>query len=52
MIVTGHQGYFTVQALHDIARSTLATIEEFATGRPPTNEVPPRPVQERPPRAA
>ena len=52
VIVTGHQGYFTAQALRDIAHTTLATIEEFATGRPLTNEVRTRPEQERPPRAA
>ncbi len=52
VIVTGHQGYFTAQALRDIARTTLANIEEFASGRPLTNEVRVRPEQERPPRAA
>jgi D-lactate dehydrogenase len=52
VIVTSHQGYFTEQALRDIARTTLANIDEFAVGRPLTNEVRVQPEQERPPRAA
>ena len=52
VIVTGHQGYFTAQALHDIARTTLANVEESAAGRPLANEVRAPREQERPPRAA
>ncbi len=52
VIVTGHQGYFTAEALRVIARSTLDDIAAFLSGRTPANEVRARPEQERPPRAA
>lgn len=39
VIVTSHQGFFTREALANIARTTLENIREFAEGRPLTNEV-------------
>jgi D-lactate dehydrogenase len=39
VIVTGHQAFFTRQALGTILETTLATISEFAAGRPLTNEI-------------
>lgn len=39
VIVTSHQGFFTREALVNIARTTLENIREFAEGRPLTNEV-------------
>jgi D-lactate dehydrogenase len=50
--VTAHQGYFTIEALREIAQTTLADIVAFASGQAPTNQVCARPGQERPPRAA
>ena len=39
VIVTSHQGFFTREALDNIARTTLDNLREFAEGRPLTNEV-------------
>jgi D-lactate dehydrogenase len=34
VIVTGHQGFFTAEALTEIARDTLAALDAFAAGLP------------------
>lgn len=34
VLVTGHQGFFTREALQSIAASTLAALDAFAAGRP------------------
>lgn len=34
VIVTGHQGFFTAEALSEIARGVLAALDAFAAGRP------------------
>jgi D-lactate dehydrogenase len=34
VLITGHQGFFTREALHAIAASTLASADAFAAGRP------------------
>jgi D-lactate dehydrogenase len=34
VIVTGHQGFLTEEALADIARTTLESLDDFAGGRP------------------
>lgn len=39
VIVTSHQGFFTREALANIARTTMDNIREFAEGAPLTNEV-------------
>lgn len=39
VIVTSHQGFFTREALENIARTTLENVAEFAGHRPLTNEV-------------
>ena len=39
VIVTSHQGFFTREALDNIARTTLDNLQEFAEGRPLTNRV-------------
>jgi D-lactate dehydrogenase len=38
-IVTSHQGFFTREALEQIARTTLGNVRDFRDGRPPANEV-------------
>jgi len=43
VIVTSHQGFFTREALEQIARTTLSTVRDFAEGRPLANEVRSRP---------
>ena len=40
VIVTSHQGFFTREALANIAETTLSNIRDFTEGRPPVNEVP------------
>ena len=45
VVVTSHQGFFTREALEQIARTTLANISDFAEGRRPPNEVRARPDQ-------
>jgi D-lactate dehydrogenase len=39
VIVTGHQAFFTREALGTILESTLASISDFERGRPLTNEI-------------
>jgi D-lactate dehydrogenase len=39
VVVTSHQGFFTREALEQIARTTLSGISDFAEGRRPPNEV-------------
>ncbi len=47
VIVTSHQGFFTHEALDNIARTTMRNIKEFSDGLPLSNEVraEPEPVQ-------
>ena len=40
VLITGHQAFFTREALASIARQTLASLDEFAAGTKLTNEVP------------
>ncbi len=37
VIVTGHQGFFTREALHDIASATIANLGDFEAGRTTAN---------------
>ena len=39
VIVTSHQGFFTKEALSNIAQTTLENIKDFAEGKPLLNEV-------------
>ncbi len=39
VIVTGHQGFFTREALEQIAATTFANLEEFTSGKALSNEV-------------
>ena len=39
VIITSHQAFFTKEALHNIARTTLENVSEFISGKPLTNEV-------------
>ncbi|MEM8778577.1 MAG: 2-hydroxyacid dehydrogenase [Cyanobacteria bacterium P01_G01_bin.49] len=39
VVITSHQGYFTENALDDIATTTIANITEFEQGKSLTNEV-------------
>lgn len=39
VIVTSHQGFFTREALHNIARTTLQNIADFGEGKELVNEV-------------
>jgi len=39
VIVTGHQAFFTREALGTILGTTLASISDFAAGRPLVNEI-------------
>jgi D-lactate dehydrogenase len=39
VIITAHQGYFTVDALRQIAATTLQNVADFEAGRPLLNEV-------------
>ncbi len=39
VIVTGHQAFFTEEALHAIATTTLANVTAFAAGRATGNEI-------------
>ncbi len=43
VIVTSHQGFFTREALEQIARTTLANVRDFEEGRGSPNEVRSRP---------
>lgn len=40
VLVTGHQGFFTVEALREIASVTLANLADWQAGRPCANAVP------------
>ena len=39
VVLTSHQAFFTAQALHNIATTTLESIKEFEEGKTLTNEV-------------
>lgn len=39
VLITGHQAFFTVDALESIAETTLANISEFEQGKPCQNQV-------------
>jgi D-lactate dehydrogenase len=39
VIVTGHQAFFTREAIGTICEATLQNITDFAAGKPLTNEV-------------
>ena len=39
VIITSHQGFFTREALHNIAQTTLKNIDDFFSGRKLANEV-------------
>jgi D-lactate dehydrogenase len=39
VIVTGHQAFFTREALGTILDTTLRSISDFAAGRPLANEI-------------
>ena len=39
VILTGHQAFFTREALGTILDTTLASISDFAAGRPLANEI-------------
>ena len=39
VIITSHQGFFTREALHNIAKTTLENIDNFFTGKKLENEV-------------
>lgn len=39
VLITGHQGFFTKEALEEIARVTLTNLNEFATGQKVKNQV-------------
>ena len=39
VLVTGHQGFFTQEALTEIANTTIQNALEVSEGRPLTNEV-------------
>lgn len=47
VLVTGHQAFFTHEALVRIAETTLANITDFEQGRPCVNEVPLKPGEKR-----
>ncbi len=39
VVLTSHQAFFTAEALHNIALTTLNSIQELSEGKPLTNEV-------------
>ncbi len=39
VIITSHQGFFTKEAMHNIAKTTMENIDDFMNGREPLNEV-------------
>jgi D-lactate dehydrogenase len=39
VLVTGHQGFFTVEALQEISAITLGNLADFAAGRECGNRV-------------
>ena len=40
VLVTGHQGFFTIEALREIASTTLGNLDDFMHARPCPNRVP------------
>jgi D-lactate dehydrogenase len=44
VMVTGHQAFFTVEAIRTIAQTTIANLDDFASGRPNENIVSAAPV--------
>ena len=46
VIATAHQGYFTVDALEQIAATTLQNLSDFEAGRELANEVRYRPAED------
>ena len=44
VLITGHQAFFTEDALRNIARTTLSNISSFERGDPSGNEVTPEMV--------
>ena len=43
VIVTGHQGFFTREALNDIAAATIGNLDDFEAGRRSANTLTPQP---------
>ena len=39
VIVTSHQGFFTTEAMHNIAETTLQNIQDYRDGKPLMNEI-------------
>lgn len=39
VLITGHQGFFTEEALRNIATTTISNITDFAQGRPCPNQI-------------
>ncbi|NND60453.1 MAG: 2-hydroxyacid dehydrogenase [Gammaproteobacteria bacterium] len=39
VLITGHQAFFTAEAMHAIAATTIANIDSFARGEPGGNEI-------------
>jgi len=39
VLITSHQGFFTAEALHNIAQTTLQNVQAFAGGQTLTNEI-------------
>jgi D-lactate dehydrogenase len=39
VLITSHQGFFTDEALTQIAQTTLQNIDDFEEGKPLTNKV-------------
>jgi D-lactate dehydrogenase len=39
VLITSHQGFFTDEALTEIAKTTLQNVQDFETGKPLANKV-------------
>ncbi|UCH15413.1 MAG: 2-hydroxyacid dehydrogenase, partial [Bacteroidales bacterium] len=39
VIITSHQGFFTKEAMHNIAQTTMQNIKDFTDGKELVNEV-------------
>jgi D-lactate dehydrogenase len=39
VLITAHQGFFTQEALAEIAKTTLSNVDEFEAGKTLTNRV-------------
>ncbi len=39
VLITGHQAFFTAEALHNIAQTTFANITDIEQGRPCANQI-------------